>query len=360
MNPSEKNETESIRSDIDVTRRRMDNTMDALGDRLQPQHLLDEILGFLRGRGSNGDNRMQQVREKITNSADTAIHAVTNTVKQNPVPALLIGAGVAWMIYESRRDKSRDYDDDDERWARSRMDEETRYDPDMHYDRPLDYPAGSSGERDWREQGSSKLAKAKDKIADKAASAAEQVKEKLSDVGETAREKMGTIRERAGEKFQAVKERAGEMTAKVRESTREAYVRTRERVVDTADQHPLEVGLVALAAGVIAGLAMPTPSAINRTVGPAADRLRDRTREAGNEMLEKGKRVARAAASAVKQEAEAQGLTPEHLREQASNTAQRGMQAGAEAARGENFTPGAQCSPGSQQQGDPSVARPAT
>jgi len=32
------------------------------------------------------------------------MHAVVDTVKQNPMPALLIGAGVAWMIYESRRE----------------------------------------------------------------------------------------------------------------------------------------------------------------------------------------------------------------------------------------------------------------
>src|SRR5215213_1609096 len=113
MNDSSKNETENIRSDIDTTRRRMDDTMDALGDRLQPRHLLDEVLGYFRGGGDGDSNRLQQVREKITRSADTAVHAITDTVKKNPMPALLIGAGVAWMIYESRRDKTpRGFDGD--------------------------------------------------------------------------------------------------------------------------------------------------------------------------------------------------------------------------------------------------------
>src|SRR4051812_5731110 len=102
MNDSHENETEAIRSDIDVTRRRMDDTMDALGDRLQPRHLLDEVLGFFRGNGSDGDNKLTQMREKLTQSAGTAMNAVVDTVKSNPMPALLIGAGVAWMIYESR------------------------------------------------------------------------------------------------------------------------------------------------------------------------------------------------------------------------------------------------------------------
>ena len=80
---------------------------------------------------------------------------------------------------------------------------------------------------------------------------------------------------------------------------------------------------MALAAGLIAGLVLPTPSALNRTVGPAADRLRERTRQAGSEMVEKGRRVARAAVSAVKEEAEAQGLTPEHLRDQVAAVGER-------------------------------------
>ena len=37
---------------------------------------------------------------------------------------------------------------------------------------------------------------------------------------------------------------------------------------------------VALAAGLMAGLAMRTPAAVNRKIGPTADRLRQRTREA--------------------------------------------------------------------------------
>src|SRR3954470_21315388 len=142
-------ETDAIRSDIEETRRRMDDTMDALGDRLQPRHLLDEVLGFFRGNGSDGDNKLTQMREKITQSAGTAMNAVVDTVKSNPMPALLIGAGVAWMIYESTRDKSADYRDDDD-MSRDRNIEGVRYDPDTHYDRPLEYPSSSQGiENEW-------------------------------------------------------------------------------------------------------------------------------------------------------------------------------------------------------------------
>lgn len=344
MNPSPKNEPESIRSDIDVTRRRMDSTMDALGERLQPRHLLDEVLGFFRGSTREGESRMTNIREKVSRSADTAAHAIADTVKNNPMPLLLIGAGAAWLIYESQRDKSLFYDEESGTYTKRRRDDERRYDPDTHYDRPLQYPSASGSE--MASEASSKFGEMTEKIGEKTSTAAAQVKEKLSNVTDTAREKL-----------HAVKERAGAMTSQISETTRQSYNKARDRVVDTANEHPLEVGLVALAAGLMAGLALPTPQAVNRTVGPAADRLRARTREAGSEMIEKGKRVAEAAASAVKEEAKAQGLTPERLREKAGALGEHAQEAAGEMAHRTGLAPTG--NPPGAQPNDPSVARPA-
>lgn len=344
MNDSPKNETETIRSDIDTTRRRMDDTMDALGDRLQPRHLLDKFLGYLRSSGDDGESRLKHAGERIGESCNHAVHSVVDSIKQNPMPAVLIGAGVAWMIYSSRRDHPQRYDFED--YAPS--DTSRRYDPDSHYDRPLEYPPAGADIRASTSQGEPQYRAMPNDFAGKTDSVADQAKGKLAQAGEVAREKIGEIRDRAGE-----------VSDRVRERTRETYDRARERVVSTADQHPLEVGLVALAAGLIAGLAIPTPNAINRSIGPAADRLRRRTQDAGNEMLQKGKRVAEAAMTAVKEEAEAQGLTPEHLRGKASAVAERGKEAGQQAANREGIkntssTPAAN----SPIESDPTIARP--
>lgn len=325
MNPSHDNPTETIRSDIDATRRRMDDTMDALGDRLQPQHLLDEVLGFFRGATSDGADRLSPLREKISHSATTAMHSVVDTVKQNPLPALLIGAGVAWMLYASNR-RQPPASADGHYYGYDREGEPVRYDPETHYDRPLQYPGGYTANEFGLEE-TAKPGVLPDKLAAKAATASEHLKQGLAHVGEAAREKTSALRARATE-----------ITARAGAGTREAYTRTRQRVVSTADRHPLEVGLVALAAGLIAGLALPTPHAVNRTVGPAADRLRTRTREAGTEMFEKGRRVARAAVSAVKEEADAQGLTPEHLHDQLAAVGERAQDRAKQEARQQGLT----------------------
>jgi ElaB/YqjD/DUF883 family membrane-anchored ribosome-binding protein len=352
----------------------MDDTMDALGERLRPRHLLDELLGFLRGGDSDGgESRLEHYKEKLSESCNTAAHNVSDVVKKNPVPLLLIGAGIGWMIYQNRRESSPHSSMDpnlysDDSTSQSILydpDPEMSYDPDLHYDRPLEYPSAQntgaagyrsstgaasgaqSGSASSNPGGGSKLGDMKGKIGEKASAVSHQMRDKLAGVGEAAKERVGALRERAGE-----------MTARARDGTRQVYSRARTQVVTTADQHPLEVGLVALAAGLIAGLMLPTPNVINRRVGPMADRLRTRTRERGAEMLDKGKRVAEAAMHAVKDEAQAQGLTPEGLREKAAAVADRAKEAGEQTARQEGLTSESAGNRPGNSQNDPSSARP--
>lgn len=359
MKHESENEAEHLRSDIDVTRRRMDDTMDALGERLQPRHLVDELLGFFRGSNADGESRMSGLREKVSRSANTAVHAVVDTVRQNPLPALAIGASVAWLVYESRRKRSGAQFDEDYTGG---VYPELTYDPDLHYDRPLDYPSGYSGSQgENAETGSSKLGEMKDTLKEKAAAATGEVKDKLSSVGQQAREKASAFRERAGEKLDAARARAAQFGSQVQEKARQAG----RRAAETAERHPLEVGLACLAAGLLTGLALRTPERVNRIAGPAADRLRQRARTAGTEMIDKGKRVVGAATRAAKDEARSQGLTPEGLRDQGGAGAPRAGENAGETGRQEGF--GEPREQGGRREenagshptaGDPSLARP--
>jgi hypothetical protein len=347
MNQRSENETDAIRSDIDTTRQRMDNTLDALGERLQGRHLLDEIIGFFRS-DPNGEGKVAQFREKVSQSASSAAHAVADTVKANPMPALLIGAGVVWMVYASQRKNSNggrdyqyEYDDEETGGMAGRS---SLYDPDASYDRPLDYPAGTTSERSFGDEETGFTVSGNENapagILATGESKLEQVKEKASGATRQVKEKIAAAGQQVRETTRAIGERAREIGTRAQESARHAYTATRERVVTTADQHPIEVGLACLAAGVAAGLALPTPPPVNRLAGPAMDRIRQRTRDAGAEILEKGKRVANAAGAAIKSEAEAQGLSIDRLREKSGAVASRAKNAVAESAQREGILPG--------------------
>lgn len=335
MNPKPISETEAIRSDIDMTRRRIDDTIDALGERMKGRHLLDEAIGFFRQSDTSEktNEAAARVKEKlsaaagkISESAGSAANAVVDTVKMNPLPILLITAGAAWLAYNATRKRSADLEDED-------LTESDRYDPDTHYDRQLAYPGGGPGQAEGPAEGltdeaSSKFAQVKGAVSDKLSSAKDQMKDKFSGLSDATRDT-----------FQSAKERAGEIGDKVQQRTREMYGRTRDKVADTADQHPVEVGLGCLALGVIIGLALPTPEPVHRLAGPTVDRLRNRTREASRDMLKKGKRVVQAATDAAKQEAQSQGLTPERLRQGLSAVGQRAPSDATNAAPQEGMMP---------------------
>jgi ElaB/YqjD/DUF883 family membrane-anchored ribosome-binding protein len=355
MNPKTMSETEAIRSDIDMTRRRMDETINALGNRLHGRHLLDEIIGFFRSDESSEDagERIRekisdaggQIKAKVSAAAGTASRAVIDTVKQNPVPVALIGAGVAWLAYSAITQKRREAEADE-------MFDQEPLDPDAHYDRPLEYPGSSIDEAgiEASEESQSTFSGLTDTVADKASDAAEQIKDKMSD-----------LTDRASDQLHTLKDRASEMAGRAKDRTRQLYTQSRERVVRTANEHPLEVGLGCLAVGVLLGLALPTPTPVHRVAGPTVDRLRNRTRASSRDLIQKGKRVARAAADAARNEAQAQGLTLDQLRRGTRAVAHRAQSAAADAARHEGISSNAEDnSRAGTPPADPSAAGPGT
>lgn len=84
MNSSVK-DARQIEREADQTREAMAETLDALQRKLSPGELLDRGLGYMREHGG-----------------EFAAH-LGNDVKDNPLPTLLVGAGLAWMMASGRR-----------------------------------------------------------------------------------------------------------------------------------------------------------------------------------------------------------------------------------------------------------------
>jgi hypothetical protein len=91
---------DAIRSDIERTRAQMDNTIDLLSSRLKPRHLVDDVLRiFQSGEDADEGAARRTIRE-------AGVHAAAK-LKQNPVPATLIGAGLAWLLFQDKSRRSR-------------------------------------------------------------------------------------------------------------------------------------------------------------------------------------------------------------------------------------------------------------
>lgn len=80
-----------LEREIEESRARLDQTIDRIQDRLSVPNLVDEMLGTAR--------RSAPLAEMYD--------AALDTVRKNPVPVLLIAAGVGWLMRRATQDSAR-------------------------------------------------------------------------------------------------------------------------------------------------------------------------------------------------------------------------------------------------------------
>lgn len=93
-NGIENRSSERLHQDIRHTRADMDETLEALGERLHPRHLLDDVVGMF----ASGDGRVS--RSDIAATSKRAGRSIARSLREHPIPALLCGAGILWWIYD--------------------------------------------------------------------------------------------------------------------------------------------------------------------------------------------------------------------------------------------------------------------
>lgn len=261
----EHSDSDEIREGIDVTRHRMDETLDELGERLSPRHLLDDAWEMLRG------DRGRQATRQVGDSISEFGQNLGRQVRDNPVPSLLIGAGIAWMAFGGgqRSHEGDEYQDDErlssaQRW-RTRG---AHQDPDYWTDDDLlldvgDEPgmpsgratrSGSGGivipetyqsdvETDgkhpgWKDAAAGKAAAAGRSISsaasgakDSASNAAHKVGEKASDAASATSSALGAAKDSvthaASSAGSSVAGAAGQIGRGAHSASRGAYQRTR-------------------------------------------------------------------------------------------------------------------------------------
>ncbi|MFT3723148.1 MAG: DUF3618 domain-containing protein [Hyphomonadaceae bacterium] len=88
-------ETDKIEADINRSRHALNDTIEQLGGKLSPGQIVDEALGLAQGQlGHFTTNLGRQVRD-------------------NPVPLLLIGAGIGMLVMNARKDHQPSISEDD-------------------------------------------------------------------------------------------------------------------------------------------------------------------------------------------------------------------------------------------------------
>ena len=276
--------SDDIRGDIEQTRANMGETIDAIQERLSPERLTQQAKDVVHDATIG---RVEQTMSDMTDSAREGGYTLLDTVRQNPIPAALAGIGVGWLVMKVKENADR------RAWER-------------HWNRDGAYGRGYPGDdqraygqyrqygryqQDYQYQGGQQSGPS---LTDKA-------QDKLSQVGDKAQDKLSQV----GDKAQ-------DMGDQLQDQAQYQVYRARNWFERTMDENPLAIGLVAVAAGALAGMAVPETDQERMWMGPARDQLVEKAQDIAQDTANKAQRVAQqateAAKDAAKDEAKNQNL----------------------------------------------------
>jgi uncharacterized protein YjbJ (UPF0337 family)/gas vesicle protein len=270
----ESESSEEIKADIAQTRAQMEDKINQIQYKLDPERLKEQAQDTVRSVVADSRTAMadymRQHREEISS-------AMLDAVKHNPIPAAMIGVGLGWLVMEAvspkrdRRDYSYDYERN--RSLPVPRDRAVRYESGYSYDTRYDTRYTGSGnwnEEQWNQYGrtptygewqgssspdrqryagggegpytgverpyatgpySSDFTRQESRDGGWAQQAKEQVGEKAEQVGEKAKEIAGSVKDAAqsaGEKaVDAVRDAAGQVGDRIRSGAEQVADRVR-------------------------------------------------------------------------------------------------------------------------------------
>ena len=239
-----------LERDIDRTRASLGRTVDALERRLSPGELLDQALGMAREQGG-------QFAANLGRS-----------VRNNPMPVILTGVGLAWMMASSNEPRAPlGYED----WSAANG-----------RDTKGGLKSGVSSVKSAVGAASERASRATDSVAHSIGSLGESLGESASDVGERVRMQSEQIRYGFDRLMQ---------------------------------EQPLIVGAIGLAIGAALGAALPRTESEDQLLGRASDSVMDSVRDRAAEAYDEVKDTA-ADVVASARDSERTGGKGEEAREQ--------------------------------------------
>lgn len=250
------------------------------------------------GRGETGKSASDAYERARRSGAQSS---VVETIKNHPVPAAVIGAGLGWLLLQNtqgrRTARSRfGYQRPDDSYGdadwRGRPYSEGPYTEDPYSESA--YSANPSSRGTYGEAGASEgsfrtrsesageasgvrsaVSGASEKASEVAGEATERARELAGQASERAREFAGQASNRAREFAGEARERAGRLRTETRQQARQAS----DRAQSLFEENPLILGAAALVVGLAFGGLIPGSRRENEWMGETRDKLLDRARE---------------------------------------------------------------------------------
>lgn len=228
---------DQIERDIERTRERMSDNIDALGEKLSPENLKRQAQDVVA-------EKAQEVVANVEERARQTGDRLVEFIRDNPLPVAAVSIGALWLFTQRNRSEI-----SGDRMAR------------FAYTGPERRSLG----------GGKTLGRLVERVAD----ARDNISEATSGLGDRAGELVEQAQRRAGELGDGAKDRLHNLTAGTREQTQ----RARGSLDRMMNDNPLVVAAGAMILGAALGMLLPETEPERRMMGPARDTVVDRAQD---------------------------------------------------------------------------------
>ncbi|MGR2738085.1 DUF3618 domain-containing protein [Billgrantia sp. Q4P2] len=290
MSQDGRRRTDEIENEVYQARARLDETLHQIEERLSPEQLMNTTYDYLRQGG-----------------AERLVSRLGNTIKENPLPVMVTGIGLGWLLLAQRSS----HHDHGQYAVQGGYPGATM--PRTRMPSGDDMPAsgghetisgagtttlghdpaalGATPRHGDEAHGHGMTRKAHqmaENLRDRAEHLGDQVKERTQNMSEQMRERSSHLWDRQHSAMQSVTHRAQDAGT---------------QATHFVQEHPLVAGALGVAVGAVLGSLFSPTRVENRHLGAMRDRALLRAEEAGQEQLERAEEKIHETAERVKEEA---------------------------------------------------------
>lgn len=283
-----------IEREIDKDRRRIEEKLDAIQDRLSPGQMVDEVLGYLKTGGG---------ADFVSN--------LGRSVKTNPMPVALMGVSLAWMMANQAMpassgrgmDKSHDDSVDEAFYPLAPVTGSVRRVG------PASMDNGSSYSH-FTDEAGKRFRALTDTTGRRAGHFVDETGKTYRGFADAAGQQVSDIRDEAGKlldeasgwtasAWRETKKRMSDMGSSIRSGSNAAYASVQDQTARMGDMltrqfrdQPLVGGALAFALGAAIGAALPHTRIEDETVGDVGDKARDTLSRKTSDLMDEGESLA--------------------------------------------------------------------
>jgi ElaB/YqjD/DUF883 family membrane-anchored ribosome-binding protein len=322
--PPDNRSSAEIEREVENTRARLTGTLEQLRDRATPGQLFEQVLDYAKQSGGTDFARN-----------------LAASVRDHPLPLLLIGAGIGWLMLSDRRGGGTSSDAGHRQRALP---------PPSARDYPGSvrvYPTGSqtaasdTGGPSATERASAAVSEAKDRVSEAAGSLRDSVSGAADRAGEAATSAYRSVADAASSGSEGIGSGASSAAQAVADAGRGA----RDQLGQLGDgasrglgwlvrEQPLVLGAIGLAVGAAVGALLPGTETEDRLMGESRDDLAERARATAEEGLERAKGIPGEQLDEAKDRLDRSGLSVDRAADALSETARGVREAVGDVARG--------------------------